>query len=68
MSGRYASLVLRCALGGVATAASLILLGLWSDERYVRRYQEKEQIAIRLAGGTPWATELGRRGAAARAA
>jgi len=33
--------------GALAAAAFLILLGLWSDARFVRRFQEREQHTLR---------------------
>jgi hypothetical protein len=33
--------------GALAAAAFLILLGLWSDARFVRSFQEREQSTVR---------------------
>ncbi len=33
--------------GALAAAAFLILLGLWSDARFVRSFQEREQNMVR---------------------
>jgi hypothetical protein len=47
VGGRYPSLLIELAVGAVAVATDLILLGLWWDERFVRAFQEREQITIR---------------------
>jgi hypothetical protein len=47
VGGRYPSLLFELAVGAVAVATALPLLGLWWDERFVRAFQEQEQFAIR---------------------
>jgi hypothetical protein len=47
VGGRCASLLIKLAVGAVAVAIFLILLGLWWDERFVRSYQEQERMTIR---------------------
>jgi hypothetical protein len=47
VGGRFPGLLIELAVGAVAVATALLLLGLWWDERFVRAFQEQEQVAIR---------------------